>query len=154
MAQTAPMRPHVIFAAVLACAVLVGVADSPAGADGHVRAAQRASTTTDWTTYHGNRERTGRDSHMPTYRGGLHVIRRITLDGQVYASPIVARGLTVVATENNTVYAYGPRNHLVWKRHLGAPSPASQRPCGDIDPLGITGTPVYSARKHLIYVAA
>ena len=149
------MRPQVILAALLfGVTALTAVTTSPAGADGRAPAARRTVGTTDWTTYHGDRERTGRDSHMPTYTGGLHVIRRITLDGQVYASPIVARGLTIVATENDTVYAFGPRNHLVWKRHLGAPSPASQRPCGDIDPLGITGTPVYSTRTHLVYVAA
>src|SRR6476661_10745366 len=149
MAQTAPMRPQVILAAaLLGGAALTAVATSPAGAD---RPARRVTGTTAWTTYHGDNERSGRDIDMPAYHRGLHVIRRVTLDGQVYASPIVARVLTIVATENNTVYAFGPRNHLVWRRHLGTPSPASQRPCGNIDPLGITGTPVYSSRTKLVY---
>jgi hypothetical protein len=107
----------------------------------------------EWTAYHGNPLRTGHSTSMPTFHGGLHVARRIGLDGAVYASPIVARGLTIVATENDTVYAFGPRNRLVWKRHLGRPSPAAQRPCGDIDPLGITGTPVYDRAKGLVYLA-
>jgi hypothetical protein len=51
------------------------------------------------------------------------------------------------------VYAFGPKNRLVWKRHLGRPSPASQRPCGDIDPLGITGTPIFNRANGLVYVA-
>ena len=42
----------------------------------------------------------------------------------------------------------------MWKAHLGSPSPAGQRPCGNIDPLGITGTPAYDAGKNQVYVAA
>jgi hypothetical protein len=42
----------------------------------------------------------------------------------------------------------------VWKRHLGTPSPSSQRPCGNINPLGITGTPIYYPGNGLVYVAA
>ena len=34
----------------------------------------------------------------------------------------------------------------------GDPSPGQERPCGDIDPLGITGTPVYL--DGLVYVVA
>ncbi|HEY2298112.1 MAG TPA: PQQ-binding-like beta-propeller repeat protein [Jatrophihabitans sp.] len=152
------MHPPAILAAVLlGTSALAAVTTVPAGAEQSVRtahSAHRAAGANEWTTYHGDNERSGRNARMPAYHRGLHVIRRITLDGQVYASPIVARGLTIVATENNTVYAFGPRNHVVWKRHLGAPSPASQRPCGNIDPLGITGTPVYSERNHRVYVAA
>lgn len=131
----------------LATASVVGLA---APADG----VQRATRNNDWRGYHGPRTRAGYSRVMPPYRGGLHVARRINLDGAVYASPIVANGLTVVATENNTVYAFNARNHLVWRRHLGPPSPAAQRPCGNIDPLGITGTPRYYAARKLIYVAA
>lgn len=135
----------------LAAALAGGAAPSAASTTGHAAA---GSAATDWTTYHGNALRTGLSTSMPTYRGGLHVVRRITLDGAVYASPIVARGLTVVVTENDTAYAFGPRNHLIWKRHLGTPASQSQLPCGDIFPLGITGTPVYSPQTGLVYLAA
>ena len=57
-----------------------------------------------------------------------------------------------MATENDTVYAYSSTSRLLWTRHLGTPSPSRERPCGNIDPLGITGTPVYAAGN--IYVAA
>ena len=64
-----------------------------------------------------------------------------------------SRGLTIVATENDTVYAFDGAYRQVWKRGLGSPSPAEERQCGDIDPLGITGTPVYDAATgHVLVV--
>ncbi len=113
-----------------------------------------AAVSTDWPSYHGNTWRTGYATSMPTYPGGLHVSKAIPLDGKVYASPIVAAGLTIVATENDTVYAFDAANRQVWKRHLGTPSPDRERPCGNIDPLGITGTPTYYAGNGLVYLAA
>jgi outer membrane protein assembly factor BamB len=111
-----------------------------------------ATASTDWTQYHGSADRAGYAPATPVPTGRLRVATRIRLDGAVYASPIVATGLTIVATENDTVYAFDARNRLVWRRHLGRPSPAWQRPCGNIDPLGITGTPLY--RAGIVYVAA
>lgn len=91
---------------------------------------------------------------MPRVTRHPRVLTRIKLDGQVYASPIVARAVTIIATENDTVYAFDASFHLLWRRHLGTPSPAGERPCGNIDSLGITGTPLYSATTGLVYVAA
>jgi outer membrane protein assembly factor BamB len=65
----------------------------------------------------------------------------------------VVDGTVVVATENNTVYAFAANFALLWKRNLGRPSPAAERPCGNIDPLGITGTPVYDAGTGSVFVA-
>ena len=78
----------------------------------------------------------------------------MALDGAVYASPLVIGGTTIVATENNSVYAIDASRHVLWRHRLGAPSPAGERPCGDIDPLGITGTPIYNAANNTLYVAA
>src|SRR5690349_8832668 len=104
MAQTAQMRPRATLAALALVSIgLTAAATSPAGAQRLPRPAHRAAAgSNQWTTYHGDNERSGRNSRMPAYHRGLHVIRRIALDGQVYASPLVARGLTIVATENNT----------------------------------------------------
>jgi len=110
----------------------------------------QATTTANWPTYHGNLLRTGYAPTMPAASGTPVVVKKYALDGDVYASPVVIGGRIVVATENNTVYAM-ENGAVVWKKHLGSPSPASQRPCGNIDPLGITGTPVYN--NGLIYVA-
>ena len=89
---------------------------------------------------------------MPAARGMPTLIHSLKLDGAVYASPIVVRGLTIVATEQDTVYAFDQSYRQVWKRSLGSPSPAEQRQCGDINPLGITGTPVYDARTNHVFV--
>lgn len=89
---------------------------------------------------------------MPAVSGKLRRIATLKLDGEVYASPIVVGGTTFVATENNTVYALDRHFRQLWRRHLGKPSPASERQCGNIDPLGITGTPIYA--NGLVYVSA
>jgi outer membrane protein assembly factor BamB len=102
--------------------------------------------------YHGNPAHSGVSTTMPT-AGTPSVSHKPKLDGSVYASPIVADGITVVATENDSVYGFDQQFHQLWKAHLGDPSPAIERPCGNIDPLGITGTPIYSATTGLVYVA-
>ncbi len=107
----------------------------------------------DWPAYHGSADRAGAAAGMPAV-SRLSVLASVRLDGAVYAAPIVARGLAVVATENDTVYAFDGAYRPVWRQHLGSPSPAGERPCGNIDPLGITGTPVYDAGSGLVYVAA
>ena len=112
-----------------------------------------APATTDWPAYHGDAARSGYAASMPAATS-LRMITQRKLDGQVYASPIVARGVTVVATENDTVYAFDGSGRQLWRRHLGAPSPAGERPCGNVDPLGITGTPVFDAGTGYVFVAA
>ena len=106
----------------------------------------------DWPTYHGDSARTGVSRTMPAARKTLALAAALKLDGQVYAAPIVVGGRTIVATENDSVYAFDSANRQLWRRHLGRPSPAGERPCGNIDPLGITGTPVYSG--GMVYVVA
>lgn len=76
----------------------------------------------------------------------------LKLDAGVYASPIVGGGVTFVATENNSLYALDDDGQQVWRTHLGAPARRSDLPCGNIDPSGITGTPVYA--DGVVYVVA
>ena len=108
----------------------------------------------DWPTYHGTADRDGVSTTMPAASGTPTVVQSLKLDGAVYASPLVVHGLTVVATENDTVYAFNQSYQQVWKRNLGSPSPAEERQCGDINPLGITGTPIYDAATNRVYVVA
>ncbi len=71
----------------------------------------------------------------------------------VYAEPLVYHGRVYVATENDTVYALDQTTGTVaWRSHLGTPVPGSSLPCGDIDPLGITGTPVIDPTSNTIFV--
>jgi len=98
--------------------------------------------------------RAGVSAAMPAASGTPRRVQSLKLDGEVYASPIVVRGLTVVATEQDTAYAFDQSYRQVWRRSLGSPSPAEERQCGDIDPLGITGTPAYDpATNHVFLVA-
>ncbi|HKD97746.1 MAG TPA: PQQ-binding-like beta-propeller repeat protein [Micromonosporaceae bacterium] len=109
---------------------------------------------TDWPVYHGTPDHHGVSTTMPAANGTPKRTQSLRLDGAVYASPLVVRGLTIVATENDSVYAFDRSYRQVWKRTLGSPSPQSERGCGNIDPLGITGTPVYDAGSDRVYVVA
>ncbi|MDR3079408.1 MAG: PQQ-like beta-propeller repeat protein, partial [Streptomyces sp.] len=81
------------------------------------------------------------------------------LDGAVWGSPIVAGNLVVIATENDTVYAFPPTGSAnwnpTWTRHLASPVPSSELQCGDISPVsGITSTPVADTNSDRLYVVA
>ena len=112
-----------------------------------------AAAPADWPMYHRDPTHSGNASMMPAVRT-LAVRARIRLDGEVYASPIVVHGLTVVATENDVVYGLDGSYRQRWKVDLGDPSPSEERQCGNITPLGITGTPVYDASTGLFYLVA
>ncbi|MFI5100030.1 MAG: hypothetical protein ACHQE5_05890, partial [Actinomycetes bacterium] len=58
----------------------------------------------DWPTYHGDARRTGVSTTMPVASGRLRVAAAVDLDAAVYASPIVVGGVTIAATEHDTVY--------------------------------------------------
>ena len=73
----------------------------------------------------------------------------------MYGQPLMVRGTLIVATEQNNVYALRPRTGTVkWRAHLGTPQPLSGLPCGNIDPLGITGTPAFDAHTGSVFVVA
>ena len=81
--------------------------------------------------------------------------------GHLYAQPLYwqppgsASGVLIVATENDDVHAIDARSgSQVWTRSLGRPVALSTQPCGNIDPLGITGTPVIDEATRAVYVAA
>ncbi len=112
-------------------------------------------TVGNWTTYHGSTSRTGFlptagvTSVRPQWSGPIH------LDGQVYAEPLTCGNAVFVATESNSVYAVNATNgDVLWKTNLGAPVPGSALPCGDIDPSGITGTPVIDVATGTLYAVA
>jgi outer membrane protein assembly factor BamB len=60
-----------------------------------------------------------------------------------------------VATEDNIVQAFDAESGKeVWRREVGHPVPRSSLPCGNISPLGITGTPVIDPETQAIYFDA
>ena len=107
----------------------------------------------DWPMYHRDPYRTGYEPTVPKATGRLSQRWAVRLDGAVYASPLVVNDLAIVATEGGSLY--GIRDgRVVWRRHVGTPVPLSRLPCGNIDPLGITGTPVYDPASRTVFAVA
>jgi hypothetical protein len=118
-----------------------------------------APAAADWTTYHGNGARTGAAKRGPAPEKTRRLWTR-KVDGAVYAEPLVAGTRVVVATENDTLYAFDARSgKRRWRRHLAQPVPrtdieAGLAPgCGNIDPTGITSTPVIDERRGVVLAA-
>jgi hypothetical protein len=84
-----------------------------------------------------------------------------TIHGNVYAQPLYIEGgpngnrLVIAVTESNNVYALDATiGGIVWQQNVGAPVPLSSLPCGDINPLGITGTPVVDLPSGTLFFDA
>ena len=106
-----------------------------------------------WPTYGRDFARSGvADAARPA---SLTVSWRVHLDGAVYGQPLLVGQLVIAATENDSIYALDQATGTVaWRTHVGAPVPLADLPCGNIDPLGITGTPVYNPASGLVYAVA
>ncbi len=95
---------------------------------------------------------------------GLHRERafQVPLQGPTYAQPLfwaaarpADRDLLIAATEQNRVVAVdAATGAVVWQRSLGVPVPLRALPCGNIDPLGITGTPVIDPASRTLFLDA
>ncbi|HEY3690970.1 MAG TPA: PQQ-binding-like beta-propeller repeat protein [Pseudonocardiaceae bacterium] len=110
--------------------------------------------TADWPTYHHDNARTGVADQLAPL-GTLRAAWQTKLDGAVYGQPLVIGDRVIAATEHNTVYALAAADgHVLWSASLGQPMNGSDLPCGDIDPLGITGTPAYDQATGLVFVVA
>ena len=122
------------------------------------------------------------DDAVPTYhadaaRSGHYIVPGLTwahagnlpqdaafdgrVQGHVFAQPLywrppgAAHGLVIVASEDNIVSALDTASGgIVWRRNVGPAAARSALPCGDIDPLGITGTPAIDARTGTLYFDA
>jgi hypothetical protein len=117
-------------------------------------------------SYHGNPDRSGyfivpsltwdRAQSLRTDDGF-----RARVSGHVYAQPLFwrapgsASGMLLLATEDNVVYAIDAiSGGEIWRSVLGKPIPRGSLSCGNINPLGITGTPVIDASAETIYLDA
>ena len=82
-----------------------------------------------------------------------------TISGNVYAQPLYIEGgpngaMVIAVTESNNVYALNANDgSIIWQRNLGA-AVTSGLPCGNITPLGITGTPVVDLASRSLFVDA
>jgi outer membrane protein assembly factor BamB len=108
-----------------------------------------------WPTYNRDLSRDGVAVGVRS-PGTLSVAWRDRLDGAVYGQPLLIGNYVVAATENDTVYALKKATGaIVWRTHVGSPVPRSAlHGCGDIFPLGITGTPAYDQSNGVVYVVA
>src|ERR1017187_8667704 len=84
-----------------------------------------------------------------------------TITGNVYAQPLYIEGgpggraMIIAVTESDNVYALDAANgSVIWQRNVGVPVPLSSLPCGDISPLGITGTPVVDLPSRTLFFDA
>ena len=63
--------------------------------------------------------------------------------------------MVIAVTESNNVYALNATNGTaLWQQNVGVPVPLSSLPCGDINPLGITGTPIVDLASHRLFLDA
>jgi outer membrane protein assembly factor BamB len=120
-------------------------------------------------TYHGAPDRSGRYV-MPglTYERARGLRPDLTFNaayrGEVYAQPLLWRdartgaGVLIVATEEDEVYAFDEKTGTeIWTRRLGDPidnGASAGFKCGDIWPLGVTGTPVIDKARASLYLDA
>src|SRR5262245_54341910 len=117
-------------------------------------------------SYHGSQDRSGNFVVPSLTWDRARSLRleegfRPRVPGHVYAQPLFWRApgmdsaILLVATEDNVVYAIDTQNgREVWRRALGKAIPRSSLSCGNINPLGITGTPVIDNAAQAIYLDA
>ncbi len=117
-------------------------------------------------TFHGHPDRNGSYIAPALTFARARALRldegfRPKISGNVYAQPLYWRApgskseILLLATENNVVYAIDAgAGGEIWKRTLGNPVARSSMPCGNIDTLGVTGTPVIDEATKAIYLDA
>ncbi len=94
--------------------------------------------------------------------GQVHQAFSASVQGQVYAQPLVANGTLLVATQDNWIYGLDPNTGAQkWARQLGSfydianDSTISSTTCPDIQPhVGITSTPVIDSATNTAYLFA
>lgn len=145
-------------AAIAALAVIIIVA----GLISQPASAQQQSVL----TFHGGESRTS-NFVVPALTidraRSVHIDRRFAarVDGHLYAQPLYwhvpgsSAAMLLTASESDVVQAFDAQTGKeMWRRSVGRPVPGSTLPCGNINPLGITGTPVIDPSIQAIYFDA
>jgi hypothetical protein len=80
--------------------------------------------------------------------------------GDMWASPLYMsngpgnKGAFFAVSTNNNVYAIDETTGaIIWTKSIGSAPQQSGAGCGQVNPVGITSTPVIDAAKRIIYVA-
>jgi hypothetical protein len=98
--------------------------------------------------------RSGNDVNEPTFGTVTNLWTSAQLDGMIYAEPLVVGTTVYVATEGDSVYALDAASGAqIWRAHIGTPVPGTNPPlgCGNINPVGITSTPVIDTANNVLY---
>jgi hypothetical protein len=106
--------------------------------------------------------RTGWDPNEPDLTraavtgGGFGELFHVPVDGVVFAQPVAARGVIVVATEHDKVYGVDETTGaLRWGPVSAGAFEPDDHSCGQVTPhVGITATPVIDATTNTVYVMA
>ena len=83
-----------------------------------------------------------------------------TISGNVYAQPLYVEGgangpMIIAVTESNNVYALNATTGtVIWQRTDIGPAVTQGLPCGNINPVGITGTPVVDLASRRLFFDA
>jgi len=131
--------------------------------DGEVEQGSEALSTTS-VTEAGDELRTGFYGNQPRLSPSVVAnstfgqLFSATVNGQVYAQPLVSQGTLLIVTETNDIYGLDPETGATrWHRSdLGAPfDPAGALGCNDLTPaIGITSTPVIDSSTNTAYLFA
>lgn len=104
-------------------------------------------------------QRTGwypdQQSLTPTLVSSANFTRRfdVTLNGQIYAQPLVAKNILFIVTQSNYVYGIDyETGRVMWTRQLGPAWNTGALGCTDLQPTtGVTGTPVIDESTDTAY---
>src|SRR4029077_6691257 len=83
-----------------------------------------------------------------------------TISGNVYAQPLYIDGgpsgpIIIAGPQSYNVYALNATTGaVIWQRNLGTPVSLSFLGCGNIDPVGITSTPVVDLASRALFLDA
>ncbi len=146
------MKVRSVCLAVLAALLIAPLPARPTAAVAPQVAAPAAPGAGDGlVTYHYDLNRSGYDPNQPSY-AGLNGKWTMTVDGDVYAEPLVRNGRVYIATQNDSVYAFNTSDgSLAWHQSIGTARSGTY--CGsNINPEGIESTPVIDTATGYLYV--
>jgi hypothetical protein len=133
---------------------------------GLVRGVPDLQSAVNVTQFHNHENRDGLYIDPAFTRDASAGLKRDTnfsgnVSGNIYAQPLYiedgpgGKAMVITVTESNNVYALDAANgSIIWQRHVGQPVPKANFPCGNIDPMGVTGTPVVDLPSRTLFFDA
>ncbi len=113
-----------------------------------------ATLSNNWPTYDRTISRSGIDTSSPQ---AVDTSPAWTdpIASKVYAQPLIVNGHVIIADEGDNVTSINlSTGQVVWSVNLGTPVNGATLPCGNINPSGITGTPVADPAANKLWVVA